>query len=144
MSVAQNKVLAQRLITAYNTADESVLEELVSMSYIQHSPGVPPGRDAMFVFFKTFLAAFPDGRFEVEDILAEDDKVLIRWTCSGTQIGAWMGMPPTGKQVAFMGMDLWRFADSQLVEAWFLADTLGMFQQLGRMPGAIRSAQRPS
>lgn len=141
MSIQENKALALRLIEAYNTGSLSILEELVAMSYVQHSPGVPPDRRSMIVFFTTFLNAFPDGHYEVEDILGEDDRVLIRWTCSGTQTGAWMGVPPTGKKVSFMGMDLWRFADGQLVEAWFLADTLGLFQQLGRFPAWGRPAQ---
>lgn len=142
MRVEENKALALRLIDAYNTGDLSVLEELVAPDYVQHSPGVPPDRQAMIVFFKTFLTSFPDGHFEVEDILGEGDKVLIRWTCRGTQSGPWMGVPPTGRRVSFMGMDLWRFAGGQLVEAWFLADTMGLFQQLGRFPMGGRIGQR--
>lgn len=129
------KDAARRVIAAYNAKDAAILETLLATDFRQHSPGVPPSRDAFFKFVEASYQAFPDGRFDVEDMIAEGDKVLLRWTFRGTHLGIWpyRVAPPTGKVITFPGMDLWRFDDDRkLVEAWFIADMLGMMTQLGR------------
>jgi C-1 hydroxylase len=138
MTIEENKALALRFLEAFNTGNVAAIDELVSPNYVQHSPGVPPSREALITFFKMFVTAFPDGHFHLEDMVAEGDKVLLRWTCSGTHQGPWMGIPATGKQVSFIGMDLWRFADGKVVEAWFLADNLSIMQQLGLLSSMAR------
>jgi predicted ester cyclase len=102
---------------------------------VQHGPDVPPSREALFRFHAAFHVAFPDGKFIVDDMIGEDDKVLIRWTMCGTQTGPWFNVPATGRKVNFVGMDLWRYADSQLVEAWFVGDNLTLMKQLGILKG---------
>ncbi len=116
-----NKRLALKLLEAMHSNDTAVLEAHVAPDYSQHSPNAPSSRKALFDFTAAFYQAFPDGRYEVEDMVAEGDKVAIRWKMRGTQTGPMFGLPPTGKVVEFVGMDMWRFADGKLAETWFVA-----------------------
>jgi predicted ester cyclase len=80
------------------------------------------------------LAAFPDMRVTTENIIAEDDKVAIRWTVTGTHMGALMGIPATGRKVTWTGITTYRFADDKIVENWWAYDALGMMQQITAPP----------
>ena len=80
------------------------------------------------------FAAFPDLHETVEDIFAEGDKVVTRFTMRGTHQGELMGIPPTGKQVTMTGMTIHRIVSGKIVEDWVVADFLGMMQQLGTIP----------
>ncbi|HEY6410245.1 MAG TPA: ester cyclase, partial [Ktedonobacteraceae bacterium] len=70
----------------------------------------------------------------IEDLVAEGDKVVTRWTWRGTNQGEFQGMPPTGKEVAGSGISIHRIAEVKIAEAWVNFDTLGMLQQLGMIP----------
>jgi predicted ester cyclase len=79
-----------------------------------------------------FLASFPDVHMEIIDLIAEDDRVAARFTCSATHLGDWMGHPATGRR--FEGVDevyFFRFSDGRISHAWGLEDTLDRLEQLG-------------
>ncbi len=79
-----------------------------------------------------FRASFPDVHMEVVELIAEGDKVVGRFTCSATHLGAWLGQAPTGRR--FERVDevwIFRFRDGRIVHAWSLEDTLGRLRQLG-------------
>jgi predicted ester cyclase len=97
-------------------------------------PGLPPGRDGARAYYQMVLAAFPDGRVRLEDLVAEDDKVACRFLFEGTHEGDFMGVPPTGNRVALRGITIIRVAGNQCVERWSEADFLGLLQQLGALP----------
>jgi predicted ester cyclase len=78
--------------------------------------------------------AFPDLHFTIEDIVAAEDKVAIRATVHCTHLGLFMGMPPTGKQAIWTGIDISRIAGGKIVELWAEYDYLGLMQQLGAIP----------
>jgi steroid delta-isomerase-like uncharacterized protein len=140
MSAEELKALAHEFIDAFNQHNVEAIRRLISDEYVQHSPGVPPSRDAFFTFLEASYQAFPDGRFEINDMIAEGDKVLLRWTFYGTHTGRWLNRqdPPTGRTISFSGMDLYRYNDRpQLAEAWFVADMLGLMRQLGRIPSGL-------
>jgi predicted ester cyclase len=82
-------------------------------------------------------SAFPDFKGTIDDIVAEGDKLVLRWTWSGTQKGEFMGVPPTGKSVSFGVIDIFRIAEGKVVEHWGLMDSMSLMQQLGAgpMPG---------
>ena len=67
-------------------------------------------------------------------MVAEEDKVVVRWTASGTHQGSLMGIPPTGKEVAVTGVDIFRVKEGKLAELWLNWDQLGLMQQLGVIP----------
>ena len=82
-----------------------------------------------------YIAAFPDLRFEADDILASGDKVVGRVTATGTNTGDFLGMPATGKSMQIQLIDIIRFgADGLAHEHWGVADVMGMMQQLGVVP----------
>jgi predicted ester cyclase len=78
--------------------------------------------------------AFPDMRLTIEDIIAEGETVIARWSCRGQHKGELNGIAPTGKQVAFTGVTIARFAGGKMVEGFVNWDALGLMQQLGVVP----------
>jgi steroid delta-isomerase-like uncharacterized protein len=111
-----------------------VFNEMIAEDYIQHNPQVEQGREGVKQFFTYFFSAFPDLQLTVEDILAEGDRVVTRWTMRGSHHGEFFGIPATGRQVTVTGMDIWRIADGKAAEHWDSIDNLGMLQQLGVIP----------
>lgn len=133
MGATDHKTIVNRILDAFSIGDIAFLEEIVAPDYIQHGAEVPPTRESFFVFANMFHRSFPDGRYQVNDMIGEGDKVMIRWTFQGTHLGEWMGRPPTGKQVTLTGIDLWRFAEGKFIESWFIGH-----------PGDIWSNQAPN
>lgn len=82
------------------------------------------------------LAAFPDGQYSMDDMIAEGDKVVLRWTFRGTHKGELMGIPATGKQVTMAGISIYHFANGMLEEIWEHYDRFGFLQQLGVIPAS--------
>ena len=129
-----NTAIGRRAFECWNKRDFSVIAELLS-DCIYHSPTTGEIRgEAYRKLFASMLNAFPDGRFTVVDEVAEDDKVVTRWSFTGTHKGELMGIAPTGKQVAMTGISIIRIVDGKIVEAWEEWDSLGMMQQLGVVP----------
>jgi len=81
-----------------------------------------------------FRTAFPDIHLTIQDEIAEGERVVHRWTMSGTQQGEFMGIPSTGKQATWTGITIVRFADGKILERWANVDILSMLQQLGAIP----------
>ena len=129
----------RRLHEAVNKGQETImaaLEELYTPDYVYHGPGVFGDMDlaAMKQMIPAFYAAFPDQYTTLEDLIAEGDKVVSRYTFRGTHQGEFMGMPPTGKVVTYTGIAICRFAGSKVVEYRSSVDLLGLLQQLGVIP----------
>ncbi|MEM4780995.1 MAG: ester cyclase, partial [Halalkalicoccus sp.] len=95
------------------------------------SPDEPRGRDDYRSYVETYRAAFPDVRYEVEDVIVQDDRAALRYTASGTHEGEFMGIEPTGRRVELTGNVMHRLEDGRLVETWACFDMLGLFEQLG-------------
>ncbi len=121
-----------------NAGDIAGFGELVADDFVEHLelPGLPPTKEGMLGFFReTLLAAFPDMRMDVEDLIASEDKTVARVKVTATHQGEFMGVPPTGKHVEMQLIDIMRFDDAGLVcEHWGLADMLSLMQQLGVAP----------
>lgn len=82
-----------------------------------------------------FRAAFPDVRYTMEDLIAEGDRVMDRWTVHATHLGDFLGIPPTGKAITFWGIDILRIVNGRIKEIWHLEDQVSVLQQLGVLPG---------
>ena len=138
MSVKENKALALRGIEeVWNQGKLDVVDELYAPDYVYHDPGNPQGwhgQEGIRQAVSTYRAAYPDLHFAVEDVVAEGDRVVLRWTGTGTHQGNLMGIPPTGKHVTTPGMNLIRYEAGKAVEEWSGWDTLGMMQQIGVIP----------
>ena len=119
-----------------NAGDIAGFGDLVADDFVEHQ-GMPalPTKEATLEFFRTVLAAFPDWRMTVEDLIASGDKTVARVTVTGTHKGEFMGVPPAGTRVEVQLIDIMRFNGAGLVcEHWGVADMLSLMQQLGVVP----------
>ncbi len=98
-------------------------------------PGQGPGLSGLQDVLRGMRSAFPDMHWTVEEQLVEGDRVLTRFTWTGTHDGAFLGVPPTGRSVSVWGMVIDRLADGRIKETRILMDTLGLMMQLGASPG---------
>ena len=111
--------------------------DLLRDDMVEHeeTPGFPQTKDGVKAFFNAYIAAFPDLRMHVEDVIASGDKVVARFRATGTNTGDFMGMPATGKSVDVQGIDIIRFGDDgKAAEHWGVFDAMAMMQQLGVVP----------
>jgi len=132
MCTEDNKALARRGYNALNERNWAALKELVIPDVVLHNASMTiQGFEAYKQYISMHFTAFPDLRFTIEEMVAEGDTVVVRQTACGTHRGELMGIPPTGKHVSTMGINIIRFANGKGVEEWFLGDALGLLQQFG-------------
>ena len=107
-------------------------EEIVGPEFADHSrpPMLPDGLEGLKQQVTIFYTAFPDIWSRVEDVLAEGDRVVVRWTAGGTHRGSFCGVPPTGRSGSTMGIHIFRVAGGRIVEHWGNSDDLGLMTQL--------------
>ena len=135
MSTEVNKALARRAYDAFNQGNLAGFYELITPDFVLHNASMTiQGLEAYKQWLSMYLAAFPDARLTVEDMIAEGDLVVVRQTFRGTHTGELMGIPPTGKQVSATGIVITRAANGKAVEQWTNYDDLGLMQQLGMIP----------
>ena len=129
----KNKAITRRFYEGLNAGDLSVIDEFISDDLVEHDefPGLEPNKAGVRRFFEWLQAAFPDGKLEVEDMIAEDDKVFVRSRMTGTLQGEFMGMSATGRAIDVGVGDYMRFKKGMVVEHWGVTDTGAMMQQLG-------------
>jgi steroid delta-isomerase-like uncharacterized protein len=130
-----------RIQDAVNSGDANVIakmaDEVVDPNLRFHVP-VPTGAtgaQALKQVWAMLLRTFPDVHVTLEDVIAEGDKVVARNTVTGTNLGAYMGRPPTGKSVTYNEIFVFRFADGRVAEIWGIADALSQMRQLGVISG---------
>ncbi len=136
MSAEENKAVLRREVEElYNhTGDLVVVEEIFSPNYVSHEPtsGEVRGIEGARQFAATFREVFPDLENTIEDMVAEGDKVVMRFRGSGTHQEETEAFgPPTVKRMEITGITIKRLAGGKIVEAWTNFDALGMMQQLG-------------
>ena len=131
---------ASTMRRAYDLISEGDIDgfgALVADDFVEHeeAPGLPATKEGVLTLFHGYRAAFPDLRMTVEDVIAQGDKSVARVTTTGTQTGAWMGMPASGRKVEVHLIDIMRFDDEgRICEHWGVMDMLSMLQQLGVVP----------
>ena len=136
MTVEENKRVVRRFYDeVLNSKAIDVLPELAVAEYEEHDmlPGQGTGlaglRDRV-----TMLTDAIDQHFTLEDIIAEGDRVVVRWTTKATQVGEFLGIPATGKSYTIPGIDIYRLQDGRMAEHWHVVDMLSMLQQIGVIP----------
>jgi steroid delta-isomerase-like uncharacterized protein len=137
---AANKAAFARFDAAVNSGDietiARMLDEVVAPDVLFHAP-VPTGAtgtEAIRQIWAGLLRAFPDIHVAVEDVIAAGDKVVSRQTVTGTNVGEYLGRPPTGKSVRYNEIFILRFADGRVAEIWGVVDVLAQLRQLGLVP----------
>lgn len=138
MSLEQNKAIVLKFYAAFDQKDVEQGRLLMSSDIVGRGMGTDTlnGYDAFIHYGIMMFAAFPDGRHTLEEVIAEDDKVVTRGTFSGIHQGELMGISPTGKQVKFSVVHIDRVVNGKIVEHWGQGDTFAMMQQLGVVPSS--------
>lgn len=136
MSLERNKAIVLKFYEAFDQKDVERGRELMSADIIGRGMGTDAlnGYDAFMQYGMMMFSAFPDGCHLLEEVIAEDDKVVTRGIFTGTHQGELMGIQPTGKQVKFSVVHIDRVVDGKIVEHWGQGDTFAMMQQLGVVP----------
>jgi steroid delta-isomerase-like uncharacterized protein len=142
MSAAQetsNKATFRRLQDAMSSGDAELvsqtIDEVFDPDVKQHSPFEATGVQTLKeMVFARLYRAFPDLHITVEDVIAEGDKVVERDTVTGTHQGEYMGLPPTGKSVAYSEIFIMRFVNGRIAEIWGVVDVFSLMKQLGMIP----------
>jgi steroid delta-isomerase-like uncharacterized protein len=131
------RTTVQRLFDEFvNGRNLDAIVELVAPDFVEHeeTPALAPGRDGVRQLFAMLAEAFPDFRMNVEDMIVEGDKGVVRSMLTGTHKGEWMGIPATGRSVDVTIIDVFRVADGKVVEHWGAMDSGAMMAQLGVAP----------
>ena len=138
MSEENKAVVRREMEELFNhTGNLDAVEEIIGPDYVGYEPtsGETRGIEGARQFAATYRDAFPDLENTIEDMVAEGDKVVVRFRARGTHQGETKAFgPPTGKQMDITGITLKRISDGKIVESWTNFDALGMMQQLGHIP----------
>lgn len=130
-----SKQTALRLYELLNAGNAEDVGELVKADYIENDPlpGQGTGREGAIDRFSMLIGALAP-HFTINDVIAEGDRVVVRWTNEGTHIGEFAGMPATGRTFSISGIDIYRVEGDKLAEHWHVVDQLSMLGQLGLLP----------
>jgi steroid delta-isomerase-like uncharacterized protein len=128
----ENKAIARKFLRMFELGDPSMADEIVATDYYNHdAPDPSIGLEGIKAFVNTFKNAVRDAQVSIAHQVAEGDKVVSRYTWSGTHQGEYFGVPATGKQVSYTATATFRVADGKIREAWMNWDQWGLMQQLG-------------
>ncbi|HEV2780996.1 MAG TPA: ester cyclase [Actinophytocola sp.] len=136
-----NKAMFRRLHDAVNSGDveriAKTIDEVVKPDVLIRTP-LPvqqTGAQALKRVWATLLRAYPDLHVAVEDVIAEDDKIVCRNVVTGTHRGEYLGIAPTGRSVRYNEIFIFRFEGGRIAETWGVVDVLAQLRQLGAIPG---------
>ncbi len=133
-----NRQIIERLYEdVWNGKHPNTAEELVHDAYAIHDRELAEelqGPDLYNALASSTRELFSDLTFTIEDVVAADDEVALRWTMVGTHDGPLFGVEPTGEQVELTAIEINRFEDGQLLETWTQSDQLGLMEQIGALP----------
>ncbi len=135
MTIDQNKELVQTFYGLLNAGRVEAMGDLVIAEYVEHDPlpGQGEGRDGVLDRFSILTSALAP-RFTIDDVIAEADKVVVRWTNEGTHVGEFAGISATGRSFTVAGIDVYRVEGDRLAEHWHVIDQLALLGQLGLLP----------
>jgi steroid delta-isomerase-like uncharacterized protein len=133
MTKQDNLAALQKFGGAVNSGELELLRDVIASDVVDHDPAPdqgagPEGYIRMFAAMRT---SFPDLAIAVDQVLADEDKIAIAYTVTGTQKGEFLGIAPTGRKIRARGLQIARFRDGKMVERWGSSDQLGMLQQIG-------------
>jgi steroid delta-isomerase-like uncharacterized protein len=134
-----NKHLVRRYVEeVFNTGNVAILDDLVADDHISHGPlGNHCGLESIRRDVAAYRSAFPDIRFELLDVVAEGDRVARRFVATGTHLGAFLGVAPTGRRVRVNGLAINRIVDGKVAETWLDIDVFGLLRQLDAVAAVL-------
>jgi predicted ester cyclase len=129
--VAANKELLRRFYReVYVDWNMQHADEVVSPQFTSHDwpDGGPTGPRAFREYYSAIRSAIPDARYEVDDLIAEGDRVVVRWRLLGTHKGPFRGIAPTGRPIVLKGIAIYRVENGKLMERWVVSDLYGALE----------------
>jgi predicted ester cyclase len=139
MSAEHNEAIVRRIYSEYlDELDPNAADELLDADVVLHGVaafGQGYGRENVKEGFSAFLSGFAERHTDVEDVIAQGDRIVVRHTHHLKHADEVFGVPPTGRQLNVWGIDIFRLEEGRIAEWWVIDDTMGMMQQLGVAPG---------
>lgn len=135
--IEQNLKVLDKFVEFINTGDRTIGEKIISSDVIFYAPTSPEplhGVEGYYAVLDMMRGAMPDVQWKVEETIAQDNKVMVRFTMTGTQTNPFMEMPATGKHVAVTAMNIYEFKDGKIVREHGLPDLFSMLKQFGIIP----------
>ena len=135
--VEKNKMVCREFFhELHNKGNFSIVDDYVEPDVVSHDPfpGQAEGSKGLKKTMKMFRTAFPDMQVVIHDMIAEEDKVMTKFTVRGTHQGYFMDIAPSGKSISYEEVVILRLQNGKIVEHWAVADALSMMQQLGAIP----------
>ena len=130
MSLEENKAIVRKVFEEFNKRNLASIDEFIAPDYVDHTNQLR-GPEDVKRFLTMLLKGFPDFQFTFEDIIAEGDKVWVRFKQTGTHAGEFRGLAPTGKKSTFTAVHNIRIVNGKFVEDFIVADELDFLKQLG-------------
>jgi len=130
MSLEENKAIVRKVVEAANKRNLDLMDETVSPDFVDHKRQLR-GLKALKQFAAMIYKSFSDFNETIEGIIAEGDKVWVRIKTTGTHIGKFLGLAPTGKKFTETSVDMFRIVNGKIVEGWNVSDELNFLKQLG-------------
>jgi steroid delta-isomerase-like uncharacterized protein len=137
MTLEDNKALVRRFVDEIfiHGRPESV-DELLADDFVPHTwPSTGHPKDDLKAAIGRVGKALEDSHFTIDDMIAEGDRVAVRLTSGATQVGVFMGLPPSGKSYEIEEIHIFRIRDGKVVEHWHQLDQMGLMRQLGGQTG---------
>lgn len=134
MSVEENKSIINRYVETWNRGDVQALTQFWSPDLVNHTREKDCGFEETKGIVTAFKNFFPDMQFTLEDVIAEDDRVMSRMTWTATHSTKFMGGAASGRKVTCTVIGIARIVDGKIVEHWGVTDELAMLAQMGLLP----------
>jgi steroid delta-isomerase-like uncharacterized protein len=135
MSIQNKAVMSRTCAEVWNGRNFAVADEVVASDFVGHAPPDEiHGPDGYKAYFAGLRDAFPDLVFTIEEQISEGDKVVTRWSATGTHRGEFSGIPPSNTEIAISGISIDRISGGMSIECWTNLDQFGLLRQLGMLP----------
>jgi len=134
MTEEEVQVWTDRVLAMWNEPNLTIVDTVYASEFVRHDCGAPEdivGLENVKNHLQNFFTAFPDLHITVDEIIMEGNKLVQKWTLTGTNTGSMAGMPPTGKKVQLLGVSIVHMVNGQAKEIWDYYNVLDMYQQLG-------------
>jgi steroid delta-isomerase-like uncharacterized protein len=143
--IEANKQLFRNFIEdVWNKRRPAAIDQYLAPNFVEHNPNLPPGLDGRKQFVSAVQAGFSDYHAEIEMIVAEGDRVVVRIVWTGTQDGPFLGRPATGNKLRFATADFFRVENGRLAEHWDVVDSLPRAIALGLVSPPAATSQPPA
>jgi predicted ester cyclase len=132
IAAANTRLVRRFYEEVYGEWNMSLVDQVVSPLFTSHDwpEGSPTGPRGFGIFYAAIRTALPDARYEVDDLIAEGDKVVVRWRLIGTHQGEFRGIAPTGRAIELEGIAIYRVHGGKLMERWVVTDLYGVLERI--------------